>query len=81
MKTDKMWQARDSGNISGWLSFCNYPQLFTQFGCDDQPMMDHVTELLASLSEEAEESQEVENGEFEDDLNSASSDEEDMDTQ
>ena len=44
-------------------------------------MMDHVTELLASLPEDADESQEAENGEFEDDLNSASSDEEDMDTQ
>ena len=64
------------------LSFYKYPQLFTQFGCDDQPMLDHVTELLASLPEGADENQEEENGEFEDDdLDSASSDEEEMDTQ
>lgn len=73
MKTGKMTSKR--------LSFYNYPQLFTQFGCDDQPMLDHVTELLGSLPEDADENQEAENGEFDDDLNSASSDEEDMDTQ
>lgn len=58
-------------------------KLFTQFGCDDQPMMDHVTELLASLPEDAEECQEAENDddEFVDDLNSVSSDAEEMDTQ
>ena len=65
----------------GDICFYNYQQLFTQFGCDDQPMMDHVTELLASLPEGAGESQEAENGELEDDVNSASNDEEDMDTQ
>lgn len=46
-------------------------------------MMDHVTELLASLPKDAEECQEAENDddEFVDDLNSVSSDEEQMDTQ
>ena len=58
-----------------------YPQLFTQFGCDDPLMMEHVTELLASLPEGAVETQEEENGDLEDDLNSASSEEEEMDTQ
>lgn len=46
-------------------------------------MMDHVTDLLANLPEDAEECQEAENDddEFVDDLNSVSSDEEEMDTQ
>jgi len=56
-------------------------KLFTQFGCDDPLMMEHVTELLASLPEGAVETQEEENGDLEDDLNSASSEEEEMDTQ
>ena len=61
---------------------CKCPQLFTQFGCDDQPMMDHVTELLASLPEDADDSQEGENVNVEDDVDSAaSSSEEDMETQ
>lgn len=44
-------------------------------------MMDHVTELLASLPEGTDENQEGENGDVEHDLDSASSDEEQMDTQ
>lgn len=71
---------QDSSSIRACLEKAE--KLFTQFGCDDQPMLDHVTELLASLPEGADENQEEENGEFEDDdLNSASSDEEEMDTQ
>lgn len=59
-----------------------YLQLFTLLGCDDQPMMDHVNELLASLPEDADDSQEGENGNMEDGVDSeASSGEEDMDTQ
>ena len=51
-------------------------------GCDDQPMMDHVIELLASLPEDADDSQEGENGNMEGGVDSeASSGEEDMDTQ
>lgn len=52
-------------------------QLFTQFGCDDQPMMDHVTEMLASLPEV--ENPDEENGDHEDD--SDPDEEEEMDTQ
>lgn len=70
---------QDSSSIKACLEKAE--KLFTQFGCDDQPMLDHVTELLGSLPEDADENQEAENGEFDDDLNSASSDEEDMDTQ
>ena len=59
-----------------------YLQLFTLLGCDDQPMMDHVNELLASLPEDADDSQEGENGNMEGGVDSeASSGEEDMDTQ
>ena len=59
-----------------------YLQLFTLLGCDDQPMMDHVNELLASLPEDADDSHEGENGNMEGGVDSeASSGEEDMDTQ
>lgn len=58
-----------------------YLQLFSLFGCDDQPMMDHVNELLASLPEDADDSHEGENGNTEGDVDSeTSSGEEDMDT-
>lgn len=56
-------------------------QLFTQFGCEDQPMMNHVTELLASLPEDKNENQDQENGDFDDNSNPADSEEEEMDTQ
>ena len=56
-------------------------QLFTQFGCEDQPMMDHVTELLASLPEDSNENQDEENGVVDDNSEPADSDEEEMDTQ
>ena len=58
------------------------PQLFSQLGCDDQPMLDHVTELLASLPEGGDENQEEENGDLEEEeLDSISSGDEEMDTQ
>ena len=60
-------------------------QLFSQLGCDDQPMLDHVTELLASLPEGEDENQEEENGDLEEEeeeeLDSTSSGDEEMDTQ
>ena len=54
-------------------------QLFTQFGCDDQPMMDHVTEMLASLPEV--ENPDEENGGHEEDSDHDDGEEEEMDTQ
>lgn len=54
-------------------------QLFTQFGCDDQPMVDHVTEMLASLPEA--ENPDEENGDHEDDSDLDDGEEEEMDTQ
>jgi len=44
-------------------------------------MMDHVTELLASLPEDTNENQEEENGDVDDNSEPADSDEEKMDTQ
>lgn len=44
-------------------------------------MMDHVTELLASLPEDTNENQEEENGDLDDNSETADSDEEKMDTQ
>jgi len=44
-------------------------------------MMDHVTELLASLPEDTNETQEEENGDLDDNSEPADSDEEKMDTQ
>ena len=46
-------------------------------------MMDHVTELLASLPEDSNENQDEENGELDDNSDPGGSDEaeEDMDTQ
>ena len=44
-------------------------------------MVDHVTELLASLPEDSNESQEEENGELDDNSEPADSDEQEMDTQ
>lgn len=54
-------------------------QLFTQFGCDDQPMMDHVTEMLSSLPEV--ENPDEENGGHEEDSDPDDGEEEEMDTQ
>ncbi|XP_058940486.2 uncharacterized protein [Pocillopora verrucosa] len=54
-------------------------KLFTQFGCDDQPMMDHVTEMLASLPEV--ENPDEENGGHEEDSDPDDGEEEEMDTQ
>ena len=44
-------------------------------------MMDHVTELLASLPEDSNENQDEENGVVDDNSEPADSDEEEMDTQ
>lgn len=44
-------------------------------------MMDHVTELLASLPEDTNENQEEENGDLDDNSEPADSDDEKMDTQ
>lgn len=44
-------------------------------------MMDHVTELLASLPEGANENEDEENGDLEDNSDPGDSDEEEMDTQ
>lgn len=44
-------------------------------------MMDHMTELLASLPEDTSENQEEENGDLDDNSEPADSDEEKMDTQ
>jgi len=44
-------------------------------------MMDHVTELLASLPEDTNENQDQENGDVDDNSEPADSDEEEMDTQ
>lgn len=44
-------------------------------------MMDHMTELLASLPEDTNENQEEENGDLDDNSEPADSDEEKMDTQ
>lgn len=57
-------------------------KLFSQLGCDDQPMLDHVTELLASVPEGEDENQEEENGDLEEEeLDSTSSGDEEMDIQ
>lgn len=61
--------------------FYEFWQLLTQFGCEDQPMVDHVTELLASLPEDPNENQDEENGGVDDNSEPADSDEEEMDTQ
>ncbi|KAL9968141.1 hypothetical protein ACROYT_G026475 [Oculina patagonica] len=68
---------QDSSSIRTCLEQAQ--KLFTQFGCEDQPMMDHVTELLASLPED--ENQDEENGELDDNCDLGDSDEEEMDTQ
>ena len=44
-------------------------------------MMDHVTDLLASLPEDSNENQDEENGDPHDNSEPADSDEEEMDTQ
>ena len=44
-------------------------------------MMDHVTELLASLPEDTNENQNEENGDVDNNSEPAHSDEEEMDTQ
>lgn len=44
-------------------------------------MMDHVTELLASLPEDTNENQNEENGDVDNNSEPADSDEEEMDTQ
>lgn len=44
-------------------------------------MVDHVTELLASLPEDQNENQDEENGGLDDNSEPADSDEEEMDTQ
>jgi len=70
---------QDSSSIRACLERAQ--KLFTQFGCEDQPMMDHVTELLASLPEDTNENQDQENGDVDDNSEPADSDEEEMDTQ
>ncbi|KAJ7389969.1 hypothetical protein OS493_028021 [Desmophyllum pertusum] len=70
---------QDSSSIRTCLERAQ--KLFTQCGCEDQPMMEHVTELLASLPEDAKESQDEENGDLDDNSNPADSDEEEMETQ
>lgn len=59
-------------------------KLFTQFGCDDQPMMDHVTEMLASLPEVenlGEENGSLEDNSDADDGEEEEEEEEEMDIQ
>lgn len=78
------WLHHITDQLSSSIKTCleRAQKLFTLLGCDDQPMMDHVNELLASLPEDADDSQEGENGNMEGGVDSeASSGEEDMDTQ
>lgn len=70
---------QDSSSIRACLERAQ--KLLTQFGCEDQPMVDHVTELLASLPEDPNENQDEENGGLDDNSEPADSDEEEMDTQ
>lgn len=78
------WLHHITDQLSSSIKTCleRAQKLFTLLGCDDQPMMDHVNELLASLPEDADDSQQEGNGNMEGGVDSeASSGEEDMDTQ